>query len=138
MSAVLGVTGPRSPALIERAEIALGIRFPPVCRSYLADFGAAHAVYGLIDETFNPKFRPDAVGITLDLRRKWGLPPQYIVIHDLGDGEVFCLDTGAVSEGDCAVVAFTPGILLNQQSWDRIAESFGGFLLDEVRRFVTL
>ena len=55
------------------------------------------------------------------------LPYYFIPISELGNGEIFCLDTANLRNGECPVIAWYFG------SVEKIAEDFGKFLLKQVK-----
>lgn len=97
----------KDPALeeeIQEAEKALGLRFSPDYRTFLAKFGYlefcytySHEIYGIVhDERF--KLAAETVPWTLECRELSELPHQYIVIwSDEGD-EFWCVDTSDPNE----------------------------------------
>ncbi|WP_420471438.1 SMI1/KNR4 family protein [Brevundimonas sp. FT23042] len=118
--------GPRSDALIAKAEQALGGRFPPAYRRFVEHLGAGDCdgveVYGLVDETFGGPL-PDAVWITLDERKKGSIPSDLIVVGDSGDGSYYCIQHG--EDGPVHLVA------PNGRS-DAVAADFGAYLLSRL------
>jgi hypothetical protein len=126
--------GPR-PELVAAAESALGVALPPSYRRFVETLGAGNIgsfeVYGLISQPFDGPI-PDAVWATLTSRRGPSqLPPSMVVIGDDGMGGEYVLDTAKGPEPPVEVWyggASTPGDVL-----ERVAESFGAFLLDGVR-----
>ena len=110
------IAGGASESAIAEAEAALGVRFPPIYRSFLARFGAANGhgfeVAGLFHypDKSSPPLWLDVVTLNL----KWvsqlarGTPPRYIAIGDDGGDYTFYLDTGA-PELEIPVVVLGPG-----------------------------
>lgn len=129
--------GPR-PELVAPAESALGVALPPSYRCFVERLGAGSIspfeVYGLISEPFDGPI-PDAVWATLNSRRGPSqLPPSMVVIGDDGMGGEYGLDTAQGPEPPVEVWyggASTSGDVL-----ERVAESFGAFLLDGVRQVI--
>ena len=121
--------GARSPALIQRAELAVGLRFPPTYRRFLIEYGAGNIggteIYGVIEDNFESSSVPDAIWLNLTDRRE-GL----FVFCALGEGTEFCLDTSRTApDGEMAVVAVDPGGEVREE----IASDFGSVLLALVR-----
>ena len=57
-----------------------------------------------------------------------------VPIYDLGDGEIFCLDTSKMNEeGKCPVVVQYFGATLPNGELEVLAEDFGAFLLEKVQ-----
>jgi antitoxin YobK len=127
--------GPR-PESVPSAESALGVALPPSYRRFVERLGAGSIgpfeVYGLTSEPFDGPI-PDAVWATLTSRRGPSqLPASMVVIGDDGMGGEYVLDTAKGAEPPVELWyggASTSGDLL-----ERVADSFGAFLLDGVRR----
>jgi antitoxin YobK len=122
--------GPRPPELIEAAEQALGFRFPPSYRRFLAEYGAGGfggtEVYGVVDADFESSSIPDGVWYNLTLRRE-GFDETLYAFYDVGDGETFCLDTTrAAADGEVPVVAVRFG---GDDDREEIAPDFGSAFL---------
>jgi hypothetical protein len=133
--------GPRPPELVRKAEAVLGVRFPPTFREFVLHFGggdfAAHEFFGVITEDFGRPGSPDGVRLTLHDRSSWGLPEQFVIVSDLGDGGYYAIDVSKKNAfGENPVVLFYPG------AWDPktepptsevVAEDFGAFLLEQAQ-----
>lgn len=128
--------GRKSTAVIDAAEGALGLRFPPTYRKFLATLGcgdiAGLEFFGVIDDNFFSGSIPDAIWLTLD-ERKSGLPDNFILIYATGTGEYYALDTSQIdSDGESPVVSC--GLDGNTS---QIAESFGSFFLSELNTMLS-
>lgn len=115
----IDAVGEIDESLIIKAEAILNVKFPPSYRDFLKTFGTADwygtEIYGLIDEDFVNSTIPDMVWKTAKMR-KHGLPEHLIVIGDVGNGDLYCLDLKDVgSDGECSVTI-----------WDHETESTGG------------
>jgi hypothetical protein len=113
--------GPKPPELIELAERAVGLRFPPTYRRYLSEFGAGNIgsteIYGVIDEDFEHSSVPDAIWLALSQPR-----PGLFVFYAVGEGTEFCLDiTRTASDGEMPVVAVDP----SGDKLEEVASDFG-------------
>lgn len=133
--------GGRSNELIKLAEEKLGVKFTGLYLDYLQTFGAgnfgAQEIYGIINDNFENSSVPDAIWYTLTERKEINLPNNLLVIYDTGSDELFCLDFNQLDEkGEPKVVSFVPGIDLESQSYEIIANDFGDFLLDLVMQEV--
>jgi hypothetical protein len=118
--------GPRSAELIQRAEVALGLRFPPTYRRFLSEYGAGNIggteIYGVIDDDFETSSVPDAIWLNLTHPRE-GL----FVFYAVGEGTEFCLDTSRTApDGEMPVVAVAPG---DEGGREEVAQDFGIALL---------
>jgi antitoxin YobK len=116
--------GPKPRELIELAERAVGLRFPPTYRRFLSEFGAGNfgstEIYGVIDEDFEHSSVPDAIWLALSQPR-----PGLLVFYAVGEGTEFCLDTTrAASDGEMPVVAVDPS-----GNREEVASDFGGAFL---------
>ena len=124
--------GPKSSALVEKAEVALGLRFPPTYRKFLAELGCGDIegleFYGLIGDDFESSSIPDAIWLTLN-ERKSGLPSNLVLIYATGDGAYYALDTNQVnSDGENPVVSYEVN-----RSTKKIADDYGAFMLSELK-----
>lgn len=133
--------GGRSNELIKLAEEKLGVKFTGLYLDYLQTLGAgnfgAQEIYGIINDNFENSSVPDAIWYTLTERKEINLPNNLLVIYDTGSDELFCLDFNQLDEiGEPKVVSFVPGIDLESQSYEIIANDFGDFLLDLVMQEV--
>lgn len=133
--------GGRSNELIKLAEEKLGVKFTGLYLDYLQTFGVgnfgAQEIYGIINDNFENSSVPDAIWYTLTERKEINLPNNLLVIYDTGSDELFCLDFNQLDEkGEPKVVSFVPGIDLESQSYEVIANDFGDFLLDLVMQEV--
>lgn len=133
--------GGRSNELIKLAEEKLGVKFTGLYLDYLQTFGVgnfgAQEIYGIINDKFENSSVPDAIWYTLTERKEINLPNNLLVIYDTGSDELFCLDFNQLDEkGEPKVVSFVPGIDLESQSYEVIANDFGDFLLDLVMQEV--
>lgn len=117
--------GERSNALIEAAERAVGLRFPPTYRRFLREYGAgafgATEIYGVIDSDFENSSIPDAIWHNLTPPRE-GL----FAFYGVGDGTEFCLDTTRTADdGEMRVVAVNAG----GEVVEEVARDFGSAFL---------
>lgn len=122
--------GAREESLVGAAEAALGLTFPPPYRRFLLEYGAgafgAKEFHGVVGERFEGPF--DVVATTIR-DRAYDLPPSFVVVYGLGNGEFFCLDTGQVG---APAVTNWPGAGAEQER-EELAEDFGALLLMLVR-----
>ena len=124
--------------LINLAGGKLGLNFTGLYFDYLKTFGAgnfgAQEIYGIIGSDFENSSVPDAIWFTLTERREINLPNNLLVIYDTGSDEIFCLDYNQLDDnGEPRVVSFVPGVDLESQTYEIIANDFGDFLLDLVQ-----
>jgi antitoxin YobK len=129
---------PQPEERVERAERRLGIRFPPTYRRFLLELGAggvgSEEIYGLINDDFDESRPPQAVGLTLGLRREEQISDDLVVVYNLGQGSYYALDTGRPRpDGEAPVVGFTPGLSGAGDELEVIASDFGSFFLETVR-----
>jgi antitoxin YobK len=118
--------GPRDKPLIEAAERALGVRFPPSYRSFLSALGAGsirgREFYGVIDADWSAPGPPDAIGTTLAERAGSRLPAELVIVGASGDGGWYVLDCAAPEAGGEA-----PVLIWAHAAGGRIADDFGEF-----------
>ncbi len=125
--------GEKSVALINKAEKALELSFPPTYKKFLSTLGcgdiAGLEFYGLIREEFENSSVPNAIWLTLD-ERKSGLPKNLVIIGSTGDGLYYALDTDHVNANneECPVVSYGP-----EGNTELIADDFGCFLLTKLQ-----
>lgn len=131
--------GECSDLLIEKAEIALGLKFPNTYRHFIRKYGAGDfatwEILGITHENFykspNPD-NPDAIQFTLSQRKENNLPENFITIIEIDYEILYCLDFNMLNdESEPAVVSFNIGEDLGEQ--DKIADDFGDFLLDIIQ-----
>jgi antitoxin YobK len=126
-------SGEKPEELIEKAEAALGLRFPSTYRRFLGDFGcgdiAGEEFYGIVDENFEAASIPNGIWLTLDSRQSEGLSENFVIIGADGDGTCNAIDTAQTDTTDeYPVVLLT--IALNPV--EQLASSFGSFLKKNV------
>lgn len=126
--------GNKSDDIISLAEIKLGLTFPPTYREFLKKLGCGDVegleFYGIITEDFENSSVPDAIWLTLD-ERKRGLPVNLIIFYSGGEGSYYALDSNEVDkQGEYPVVMFNQ----NAGPFPKVSNSFGSFLLDELRQ----
>jgi len=124
--------GEKCSVLVEKAEAALGLRFPDTYRTFLTELGCGDIegleFYGVIGDDFENSNVPDAVWLTLS-ERKSGLPKNLVIVSTSGDGAYYALDTEQVSsEGENPVVRYMPS-----GKAENIAEDYGEFMLSELK-----
>jgi hypothetical protein len=123
---------------VDRAEAALGVRFPPTYRRFLKELGSgglgSEEIYGLVNDDFDSARPPQAVGTTLEMRRDGYIPDDVVVIYGLGDGTYYGLQTSSVGpDGECPVVGFVPGAQAAGEELEVVHPDFGHFFLDTMR-----
>lgn len=131
--------GRRSEELVSLAERTLGLQFSKTYREFVLKYGAgrfgAEEIYGVTSDDFVNACVPNAVWYTLDERKSINLPPNLLIIYDTGYDFVYCLDFNKLNnEGEPAVVEFAPGFDLSIQTYEKIADDFGDFLLYIITR----
>lgn len=129
--------GPKSDALVAKAEAALGLSFPPSYRQFLLDMGcgdiAGLEIFGVINENFQNSTVPNGVWLTLNERRSIGLDPAFVIVGDGGDGTYYAIDTRRVDDsGEAPVVRLSTDGMLGE----KVADSFGAYLLEAVSRVI--
>ena len=118
---------------IQRAEKNLKYKFPKTYRKFLENFGMLEIngiqIYGILGNAlFEENNVEDVVELTLNQRKEVFIPENYLIISELGDGEIFCLSLNNSDEDNQKVVAFTPGMDKDNFEVEEIADSFGEFL----------
>ncbi len=133
--------GPASEALIARAEGTLGLAFPASYRAFLTSLGCGGVsgleFYGLIDDDFEHSSVPDAVWLTLTLRRTTSAPDSLVVVSDTGDGGYYAIDVAQKdADGESPVVEWWPGLEGAEGNGRVVASDFGTFFLDCLRQAI--
>jgi antitoxin YobK len=130
----LRVGGPAQPAQLDQAERRLGLRLPRSYREFLLGFGELRAPairflgIGPTSDLDNPTV-DDCVGVTLEGRESFGLPPSYIVCSVDADGQVVCLDTFAMRDDEALAILWN----CETRAIARVvAPSFGDHLVDRL------
>lgn len=122
-----------SNSLINKAENVLNLKFPRDYRDFLLKYGAltfgSEEIYGIIDGDFYNSSIPDAIWFTLSERKEVNMPPNWVVICDLDDGELACLDCKNGPEGYCPVISYTPCEDEKYSEVYKLSDDFGSFLL---------
>jgi hypothetical protein len=127
--------GPRDQSLIEAAEKAIGSRFPPTYREFVARYGAgnfgAFEIDGVIDANFYNSSVPNGIWLTLKRRRSGDLPIDLLAVGDDGMGGYYCIELLDGKEGH--VIVCEPGAAPpDKLPREFIANDFGEFLLSGV------
>lgn len=128
--------GKRDERLVQAAERALGLAFPPTYRRFLLEFGAGSfgsaEFYGVIRDDFERSSVPDAVWFTLNERRRGKLPPDLIGVG--GDDEaLFFVEAAGPSREEGRVIGISGGYPLDEQPQGVIAGDFGEYFLRKVQ-----
>jgi antitoxin YobK len=121
--------------LVEKAETALGGRFPPTYRKFVSQLGAGNfgsfEVYGVVDGEFRDAAIPNGIWLTLNERRESGLPSEFMIVGSTGDGAYYCVEIGIDQEAP--VIVWEPGSPTYQQAVEVVASDFGEFFLSHIR-----
>lgn len=124
---------------IRKAEGALGLRFPPSFRRYLAQYGGGsiggEVVNGLLGIPFEDACGPDIVYNTELDRKQSGLDPNLVVLVDNDGDEAFYLDLSRVDQdGESPVVR---AVIEEPAARQPYADSFAAFLLKRIEFFLS-
>lgn len=127
-----------SKELVNKAEKALEIKLPFQYRDFVERYGALSfdgtEIYGVTSDNFQNGKIPNGIWYTLDERKKYNLPKQLLIIYHTGAEEYFCLDFSKLNEeGEPAVVAYAFCVDVEYQTYEKIADDFGDFLLDMLK-----
>jgi hypothetical protein len=129
--------GAKPEVLMAKAEAALGLRFPPSYRRFLLEMGCGGIqgleVYGLVNGNFEKSTVPNGIWLTLNQRHAIGLNRNFVIIGEGGDGTYYALDTSQAKEGGEAPVV---RLSVDGRYSEAVADSFGAFLLEAVKRVV--
>lgn len=127
-------SGNKEESLIQRAEQALKLNFPPTYRLFLEKFGCggfgAFEVYGIIDDNFYKSSIPNSIWLTLDDRKLYNIPHSFIIIGSLGYGPCYVLDSSQPNkDGEYPVLVYSTG-----EKSEKVNEDFGDFLLEQIHQ----
>lgn len=122
--------------LIEKAEKFLDINITGSYKNFLLDFGAGAfgslEILGVTDDQFENSTVPNGIWYSFTLRKEINFPKHLIVIHEFGNGELFCLDLKSDASNP-HVVAIWPEEGSPVVVTEKIANSFGEFFLKAVQ-----
>ncbi len=125
--------GEKPEELVQKAEAALGIKFPPSYRRFLLELGCGdiggEEFYGIIDENFESSSVPNGIWLTLDERKTGNLPSNYVLVYAGGDGSYCAIDTAQVQGNDENPVV---RLGVDKTPVEEVASSFGAFLNEVV------
>jgi hypothetical protein len=129
--------GQREDRLIDAAETALGLSFPPTYRRFLKEIGcgdiAGAEFYGLINDNFTNSAVPNGIWLTLKIRVTGKLPQSLIVVSETGNGGYYAIDrTRQDNEGESPVIVWFPGLSIVGGKIEQAAEDFGAFILQRL------
>jgi hypothetical protein len=124
--------GPRDGGVVDAAEAALGLRFPPTYRRFVAELGAGDIAgqefYGVITDEFVDSSVPNGIWLTLTARRKWPLPDSMIVVGSDGGVDYYVIDTEKATGGqEPPVEVWRPGVSTAGDDLEQVASDFGEF-----------
>ena len=124
--------GQKDQNLIQTAENALGLVFPPTYKSFLLDFGCGeingHEIYGIISDKFENSSVPNGIWLTLDERKTSKLPSNLIIISQGYDGYLAIDVSQKNTENENPIIEWIPGNPNN--SLTPIFNDFGVYFLD--------
>jgi hypothetical protein len=123
--------------VIQVAESALGLSFPPTYRRFLKERGcgdlAGAEFYGLVDEDFENSSIPDGIWLTMRQRRSSNLPRSLILVSETGNGGYYAIDTRRRdSRGESPVIVWFPGLSNVEGPVGEVAEDFGAFMFQRL------
>ena len=129
--------GPRSDKVIQNAEALLGFTFPPSYRRFLKELGCGNIggwdFFGVIHDDFANSASPDAVWLTLKLRKESCAANSLLFVSDTGDGGYYAIETSSKSpDGENPVVEWWPGPSQAADENVVVANDFGAFFLQQV------
>ena len=135
---ILYYAGKQTESAVHKAEIALEIKFPPLYRRLLLEYG--RLAFGSIEfmgiwQKEQTGQRMDIVEYTLDLRKVTNLSKDVLPIMQSGATayEYGLLLNKPNEEGEPPVIVFYVGYDINDYTPEVEAEDFGIFLLNQVK-----
>ncbi len=129
--------GERPPELVEMAERALGVRFPPSYGTFLRELGAGHVAarefYGLIDGNFETSSIPNGIWLSLQEREDSALPDHLVIVYEEGDGSYLAIDTSQpANSNEHPIVTWIPGLSSPGDELETVARDFGELFRERV------
>lgn len=127
--------GGKSMSVIEEAQKALSIRFPPTYLVFLRRLGcgdiAGQEFYGVINGDFHNSCIPDAIWLTLSERENSNLDKNLILVHATGTGEYHAIDANqATKDDEYAIVRVALGSKIKPVF---VFSDFGEFFFHTIR-----
>ena len=117
---------------IQRAEVDLGVTFPNSYREFLLRFGWARFAHddlcGLGADL--PDYRDVVKHTKFERMMNRGMPPALVTLMADGAGNHYCLDTRAITSGECGVVFWDHECMKS----DPAAEAFVPWLRQRLSR----
>ena len=131
---------PQTDTDIQKAESILSIKFPRSYKDFLSKYGIFISdityIYGFKNIKFDSYVHSNIISRALDERKineDPCFPLSFVPIYDLGNGELFCLDTAKLnSEGECPMVCWSFGNIDSID--DDFGKDFGEFFFNMVSR----
>lgn len=123
--------GQKEKSLVQRAELVLGLKFPPTYLKFLEVMGCGDIfgveIYGIVDDNFQESAVPNGIWLTLNERRS-GLAENLVIVSACGAGGYYAIDTAEIdSIGESPIVLLeTNGALAKKYN------DFGSFLLAQL------
>lgn len=129
---------PQELPVVDQTAGLLNVIFPRSYKDFLCRYGSLDLfslqIFGIVGEKYKDVYIHEDIRSNISrLRTQDNLkfPESFIVIHELGNGELSCLDTSKMNaDGECPVVAWYFG------ATEVLAEDFGAFLLDQVTQAI--
>lgn len=129
--------GPQPEEFIKEAESIIGFQFPQTYLKFLKIFGSVciggSEIYGVVSNDLKNYSSLDAISYALRMRKEFGFPHNFLPIYDLGDGTIYCLLLDQRNdEKESPVIAYYPGVSIEDMQKEIVANDFGEFLLEIV------
>lgn len=133
------IAGPRPAVLVSDMEAVLTMRLPATYRRFLLEFGACELspvqLYGIPGADLVNRPLPAGIVQTISLREKCKFPLDLLVLGDVGDGSLYCIEARPDgSEGRVVVVEPGQEPLLR----DTVATDFGEFFLAQIKQALVI
>ena len=129
---------------IINAESILKTEFPESYKRFLEKYGCggigSFEIYGLDkEETFEDQKipfypTPNVVWTLLKYHRDFNHPLHLPIIHDLGEGSLYCLDLSQMKYKECPIIVWTLNGYENNRKLEIVAKDFGEFFLEMVQQ----
>jgi len=128
-----------SNSFVDEAEKLLGVKFSFEYKDFLMRYGSltfdGGEIYGITSDGFLNSGIPNGVWYTLKQRETCHLPNHLLIIYNTESDEYFCLDFSKLNEeGEPQVVAYAHCVDVEYQTYEKISDDFGDFLLELLKR----
>jgi hypothetical protein len=126
--------GPQSERAISATEALLAATLPPSYRHFVRTLGAgsfgAEEILGVASESSVGQGYLDVARVNLANRNRFGFPRNLLIVSELGNGDMFCLDLASrCGDSECPVVRWFHDVPDSSSNFEVLAPDFGSYFL---------